>query len=289
MMETKQALEQLSKGMEPTLTEAGFAPVARDEDDALTFVGEAGVLRIWLRDDKAALGLSRQPVDIAQDGDFDQLSLSLLELAAADERDIKYVIDDFCDVLREKFVRRKGAAAGKKLPKSISKTAIKNGDAYYDAITFGNSFTGIFSELRQAYKDNYELYGEFLCEEFFRQHGNAVVLETIRRNDKTEMQRMFRLFNDVYENGLNDVQSLLVVTILGGMENDQRLLANCVDYMSEELAPVVIRVNAYLASKAGQTARQRLEHPPIYKPKKKKKQGVFSQMFSGGGAALPSM
>ena len=107
------------------------------------------------------------------------------------------------------------------------------------------------------------------------------MLRIIEKGDKTQLNRLFGLFNDVYENGVNDVQSLICVTILGAL--DEVLLARCADYMSADLAPVAIRVNRYLASGAGKSARMRLENPPLYKPKKQKKQGLLSQMMGGGG------
>jgi hypothetical protein len=299
MMEASTALELLLKGMEPALEEVGFKvllpeglpkgalPVEEIEGKlAATFAGEAGTLRLELFDDKAALLFCAAPAAEAEEGDFTRISLSLLELEPATERDCKSVAEDFSEEVTRRLRKRKpGAplAPGKKPPKSVSKSAIKNGDAYYDPLSFANSFTGIYPELRAAYKENYEKYGEFFAEEFFLQYGNAVVLATIRQNDTVTMRRLFNLLNEVYENGINEVQSLVTVTILGALENDEAMLANCVDYMSKDLAPVVIRLNKYLASPAGKKAKAQLEHPPVYKPKKEKKQGIFQQLLGGGG------
>ncbi|MDR3313283.1 MAG: hypothetical protein LBS96_02360 [Oscillospiraceae bacterium] len=289
MMEASTALELLLKGMEPALEEINFkaSPVEEAEGKLIAaYAGEDGTLRLELFDDKAALLFSPRPPEEAEEGDFARISLSLLELEAATEKDCKSVAEDFSEeVVRRLRKRKPGAplAPGKKPPKSISKSAIKNGDAYYDALSFANSFTGIYPELRAAYKENYEKYGEFLAEEFFLQHGNAAVLATIRQNDALAMRRLFSLLNDVYENGVNEVQSLVTVTILGVLENDEALLAGCVDYMSKDLAPVVIRLNKYLASPAGKKARAQLETPPPYKPKKEKKPGLFQQLLGGGG------
>ena len=103
------------------------------------------------------------------------------------------------------------------------------------------------------------------------------------------MKKLFQIFNDIYEDGTNDTQSLIAVTILGGLNNDQILLARCVDYMSETLAPPVIEVNRYLASAAGKKAAKKLLAPPPYKPKKKKKSGLLAQLMAGGGGMNPPM
>ena len=295
MMNAKTALDLILKGMEPALQETEFKPVKPREEEYIALYARRGeTLRIKVEDDRAALQHCLRDPDMAPDGDFKQLAVSLLELDVAAEGDCRYIAGDFADVVQEKFrVKKKGAglAAGAKLPKSISKTAIKNGDAYYDALSFGNSFTAMFPELRAAYKANYEKYGEFLAEEFFlRGGGNDMVLRIVQSNDKAQLKRLFGLLNEVYENGVNDVQSLICVTILGALGSDEVLLARCTDYMSVDLAPVAIRVNRYLASGSGKSARMRLENPPLYKPKRQKKQGLFSQMMSGGGqGGMPGM
>lgn len=281
MMKTNTALELILKGLAPALAETGFKESRREGEGAAFFAGEAGVLCIELAEDRAALRFCEGE----EEGDYTQLSLSLLELDEASERDCKYISSEFAEVVSDKFGKRKKTqtAAAKKPPKSVSKTAIRNGDAYYDALSFGNAFTGAFPELRGEYRANYEKHGEFMAEEFFRDHGNALVMEIIREGDKARMKRLFSLFNEVYENGVNDVQSLVAVTVLGSIGNDEVLLARCTDYMSRDLAPVVIRVNQYLASGAGRSARKKLENPPPYKPKKQKKPGLLQQMMMGGG------
>ena len=288
-MNAKTALDLILKGMEPALQETDFVAVKPRADETIALYARSGeTLRVKVEDDRAALQYCPREPELAMDGDFKQIAVTLLELDTAAEGDCRYIAGDFAEAVQEKFrIRKKGAALapGAKLPKSISKTAIKNGDAYYDALSFGNSFTSMFPELRASYKANYEKYGEFLAEEFFlRGGGNETVLRIIGKGDKAQLNRLFGLFNDVYENGVNDVQSLICVTILGAL--DEVLLARCADYMSADLAPVAIRVNRYLASNAGKSARMRLENPPLYKPKKQKKQGMLSQMMGGGGGGI---
>ena len=291
MMNAKTALDLILKGMEPALTETEFKyDKTLSEETVALFGRDDETLRVKVEDDRAALQHCPREPALALDGDFKQLAVSLLELDVAAEGDCRYIANDFAEAVLEKFrKRRKGApvAPGAKPPKSISKTAIKNGDAYYDALSFGNSFTSMFPELRAAYKANYEKYGEFLAEEFFlRGGGNETVARIVEENNPAQMKRLFGLFNEVYENGVNDVQSLICVTILGSLGNDEVQLARCADYMSTDLAPVAIRVNRYLASGAGKKAKARLENPPLYRPKKEKKQGLFAQMMSGGGQGL---
>ena len=93
------------------------------------------------------------------------------------------------------------------------------------------------------------------------------------------MKKLFNLLNDIYEDGTNETQSVIAVTILGSLENNQELLANCVDYMSEDMTAPVINVNKFLYSKSGKSARMRLENPPKYKPAKpNKNKGMMSRL-----------
>ena len=103
------------------------------------------------------------------------------------------------------------------------------------------------------------------------------MLDVIRENNPVKMKKLFNLLNDIYEDGTNETQSIIAVTILGSMNNDQQLLANCIDYMCEDMMSPVIQVNKYLES--SKSAKMRLENPPKYKPKKaKKKSGVMSNL-----------
>ena len=110
---------------------------------------------------------------------------------------------------------------------------------------------------------------------FFKNHAAPVVIKVIKENDPQKMRKLFNLLNEIYDDGTNEIQSIIAVTVLGELNNDQDLLANCVDYMSADMISPVVQVNKYLAK--SKSARMRLENPPKYKPKKKKKK---KNMFS---------
>ncbi|MCL2530811.1 MAG: hypothetical protein FWE40_01475 [Oscillospiraceae bacterium] len=277
MLSETTALQALTKTMLPALQKAGFAQQKSTETNTAVFSGEEGVLHLVLADDRVTLEHSDDA-----DGEFTNLSAGLLELSSATDRDLNFWGGVLAENITRKFNKEsyKPSAAGKKPPpKSISKSAIKKGDAYYDTLALGNSFTGIYPDLRAEFKDNYEHYGEFLADEFFCKCGTAAVLQSLQQNDKVQLKRVFNLFNDVYENGMNEAQSTVCVTILGSFSAVQ--LADCLDYLSDDLRPVAVQVNKYLCSSAGKNACKRLEHPPIYRPKKEKKPGMLQQLMSG--------
>ncbi|MPN38467.1 hypothetical protein SDC9_185991 [bioreactor metagenome] len=96
-------------------------------------------------------------------------------------------------------------------------------------------------------------------------------IDTIKKNEKQSMKKLFNLLNDIYVDGTNDIQGIIAVTILGQLNNDQVLIANCLDYMDPDLTKAVIHVNQYLGSKNGQKAINLLQNPPRYKPEREKR------------------
>ncbi len=283
------ALSAVLKGMEDALKAYGFeavypANVKRDELPAVTesgkitidFRGEKGALRIEHFDDKVALLITEKTGEDVAESDFGQLSLSLLDPKTADEKDTRYIADDFSDSLNQRFGGKNKGGSSSKLPAPVSKAAAKSGAVSYDANTLGSRFTVLYPELRAAYKANVDQYGVFLAEEFFANGGTAAVVQTIKGNDKLKMKKLFGLLNEIYEDGTNEIQSLIAVSILGSLNNDQELLANCVDYMCKDMLGPVVQINKYLASAGGKGAKMRLDNPPPYKPQKAKKKNPIT-------------
>lgn len=290
MAEINEIISSIYDGVSKAAADCGLSPVFPEgkgksetpsKEDAgriiIEFKGEGKGAKIEHFNNKIALFGARKEGEILS-SDFSQLALSLLEVETANDKDIKYIVNDFSDTLIETFGTKNQKPVKSKLPTPVSKAAAKSGAVSYDPNTLANRFTTIYPQLREEYKANIEKYGQFLPEDFFVNYGNAVVLETIKKNNPTEMKKLFKLLNDIYEDGTNETQSLICVTILGSLENDQELLANCVDYMSNDLTGPVINVNKYLWSRDGKGARMKLENPPAYKPKKKKNNGIMSSL-----------
>lgn len=262
--------------------------VLYEKDDALwaRYVGEKGVVAFCVSGGKITI-FSGENVDEPENTPK-KLTSSLFD-ENADERDVKYVVCDCAETLNDKFgakapVNKKAQQI--KAAQTVSKTAVKNG-SFYDPNTLASKLCLVFPELRPYYKENIAKYGEFLAEEFFVNYGTSKVVGAIKENNPQTMKKLFQVLNEIYEDGTNDTQSLIAVTILGELNNDQILLARCVDYMSETMAPPVIEVNRYLASASGKKAKKKLKNPPAYKPKKQKKPGMFAQAMAESGGIQP--
>ena len=290
MLELNYALEKIMKGIEEKTAELGFRPEYPDgifppqlpveadgNKSVIMYRGERGRIRITHEGDKLALYCAKADEEDTPDDDMPRTSLSLLDLETFNDKDLKYIYEEYIETFDKKF-GQKAAHSGKKAPTPVSRSQAKSGALAYDANTLGSRFTTIYPELRDEYKSNLDLYGEFLAEDFFVNHGNRLVIETIRENDKIKMRKLFKLFNDIYEDGTNDTQSLVAVTILGcSFADNPELFENAKEYFSETMAEPVEEIFRYLSK--SKSARMRLENPPLYKPKKEKKKGMLSSML----------
>lgn len=292
-METKEALALIYKSVSPVLEENGFEPIyppdvrkneipieERADKLRISFQGGKGAVRIEYKEERMVLLCTEINASEATDEDYKQASLSLFDPSTADDKDIRYIGNEFSDTVRQKFGKKDRGTAKTKLSTPVSKSAAKSGALAYDPNTLASRFTTMYPELREMYKANVEKYGDFLAEEFFREYGTPAAMQTIRQNDKQRMKKLFNLLDDIYEDGTNETQSLIAVTILGAMHTDPQLVENAKEYMSETLAQPVLAVVRYLNSPAGKRAEKKLENPPPYKPKKaQKEKGIFRQML----------
>lgn len=249
-----------------------FADASEDEKGFyMTYGSDFGFFKISLVDNKAVFSVAA-PAAEGGELEFKDMSTSYFEIGAADDKDLRYLVNECNDNIEENFKISKNIKniSDIKLPPTVSKSAAKSGSSYYDAATLASRYTVIFPQLRDEYKRNIETYGEFLPDEFFNEYAYAAI-DVIKSGDKTQMKKLFNMFNDIYLDGTNETQSIIAVTILSKLNNDTELLASCVDYMDPELASAVINVNKYLATRAGKKMQYLLDNPPQYKPPKQKK------------------
>lgn len=290
MLELNNALELIIKGLEEKTTELGFKPEYPDGvfppqlpveeingKSVIMYRGERGRIRLEYDNGKLGLFCAKETQDDTPDDDMPRASLSLLDLETFNEKDVKYICQEYCETF-EKLFSHKPAHSGKKAPTPVSRTQAKSGALSYDANTLGSRFTTLYPELREEYKANLDAYGEFLAEDFFVNHGNKVVLETIRENNPMKMKKLFKLLNDIYEDGTNDTQSIVAVTILGcTLSENADLVDIAKEHFSDTMKEPVCEIIKYLSK--SKSAKMRLENPPLYKPKKEKKKGMLASML----------
>lgn len=287
-MELNEAFGLIIKGIESTMNDNGFSVVIPDSiargelpvvnkngSTILTYSGQKGSVKIEFLEGKISLFCAQSQAESAVEDDYKRITMTLFDPTNADNKDIKYLVNDFCDGVNETYGKKNNGK--KRLPQPVSKSEAKSGAAYYDLNTLGSRFATIYPELKDVYRANIAKYDEFLADDFFVNYGNAKFRETVQRNDPTQMKKLFNMLNEVYNDGTNQTQSVIVVTILGSLYDDEKLLANCVDYMGD-MTLSVIETNKLLKKSS---TRAKLEHPPLYKPKKQKKSS-FMNTLNGG-------
>ncbi|MBR3790008.1 MAG: hypothetical protein IKK46_04070 [Clostridia bacterium] len=293
MLELDNALNLIIKGLESTTKELGFkvvypdgvrppeAPVFKENNSSyISYTGEKGRIRIVFKKNQLALHCATVDEEDTPDDDMKRISLSLLELEEYEEKDLSYIYEEFTESLLNTFKSKHDLRGNVKMPTPVSKSKAKNGVQYFDAVTLGNKMGSIYPELKEEYKNNITEYGEFLPEEFFVTHGNKFIEETIRQNDKQKMRKLFNILNEIYDDGTNDTQSLIGVTILGTiLSENPDLLPNAESYFGDVMREPVTEIIKYLSSPRSKGAKMRLKNPPIYKPKAKKKKGFMQEMM----------
>lgn len=276
MIELKDAYSSIAKQLENVNKELGFKKYAED-DNAIYFKGEKGIYRLIFDKDSNILQFECSYEDNGDKTEYNTISRSLFEIDVIDERDIKSMSNEIIDELERLFKVRKQVNLDKvKMPKAVSRTKAKNGLISYDVDSLANRFGALYPEFKDEIKSNVLAYGEFLPEDFFQNHGNAKVLDVIKNGPASERKRLFKMLGEVFEDGTNEVQDIIAVTILGEMKNDKDMMAVADEYMTEYMAGPVHEVNKLTGKKNRFT--RKLNNPPAYKPKKSNSYSLSNQL-----------
>lgn len=268
-----------------TLAKYGYSPLENcGNENEVFYSGEHGIIKFTYENEKVFAFEGKDAED--PESATKRIFLCLLS-SSPSQRDLTYVSNEFNSILDDKYgvkeIAPKSKKAGSNKPaQTVSKAAVKNG-SFYDPTTLASKLCLVFPELREQYKEAAS-GKEFLYEEYFKTYATPKIISAIKQNNPATMKKLFQVLNEIYEDGSNDTQTLIAVSILGTLDNDQILLARCIDYMSPTLTPTVIEVNKYLATSSGKKAKKKLENPPVYKPKKnKQKKGLMDKLMGGGG------
>ncbi len=258
----------------------GCPAYERGEAAVMDFSGEKGIVRFVFSDNRIHLLFAEKDAPREDDSAFSKDTTYLFVLEEYNEKDAKGISNEIIDYMNETFIVKQKTPIKPKNISTVSRSSVKSGLLSYDPITLATKLSGIYPELKDRIAENIDSYGEFLCEDFFVSHGNACIERTIRENHPQKMKRLFNVLSEIYEDGTNEVQSLIVVTCLGWIENDPELMQRIIPYLPDSMVEPVCAVSKRL--KKSNSARMRLQNPPKYKPpKQKKKGGIMSQLMGG--------
>lgn len=268
-MEISEVLRIIEKGLDKTNGELGFKKTACENEHSLTFEGEKGLYRVAFEEESSTVVFECADAPETGEPEFKSISRSLFDLETYDERDAKSLSNEISDEISSLFKSRKKVDLDKvKMPKAVSRAKAKNGIISYDTDSLANRFGTLYPDMKDAVKENIVKYGEFLPETFFCEVGTAKIIDVIANGNETDRKKLFKMLNEVYEDGTNEVQDIIGVTILGEMKNDPKLMEVADQYMSEYMSGPVHEINKI--TRKDNSLTKKLKNPPPYKPKKKK-------------------
>ena len=266
-MQLTEAFKIIDKRLTDFNNELGFKKV-EETDKSMTYSGDKGSYRL-VYDSESTIIAFECAYSEAENAEFNTISRSLFDIDVIDERDAKSTANEVCDELERMFKSRKPVDLDKvKMPKAVSRGQAKRGTLSYDVDSLANRFGALYPEFKDEIKLNIATYGEFLPETFFMEHGNDKVLGIIKNGTAQEQKKLFKMLGEIFEDGTNEVQDVIAVTILGEMKNDPAMMEVADKYMTEYMSGPVHEVNKITAKKNGLT--KKLSNPPAYKPKKNK-------------------
>lgn len=294
MIELSTVFSTLYAELEPTMTKLGFksdkpadiekgaTPVfTRDKALYLSYSGEKGKVRVLFNEDKIRLLVGEKDAKSEDDSDYTLLVSFLLILDEYELRDVKSTANELIENLEDAYSPKQIAKRQQniKAQATVSRSAVKSGSLLYDPATLAIRLASLYPELKDEYKAHIGIYDEFLCEDFFVNKVNPRVFATIKENNPQRMKKLFGILNEIYADGTNEVQDVIVVTMLASFNYEGEMLQNVLKYVSDTVVEPFVRVNKHL--KSSKSARMRLENPPKYKPKKqKKKKSMMSSLMN---------
>lgn len=267
-MEITEVFRIIEKQLDSTNKELEFKK-DKATDESISFSGEKGIYRI-VYDSSSSIMAFECAYENSENAEFNTISRSLFDAESYDERDAKSLANEINDEITSLFKSRKKVDLDKiKMPKAVSRTKAKNGVVSYDTDSLANRFATLYPDMKDDIRANIAQYGEFLPETFFMEKGSARIIDVIANGSETDVKKLFKMLNEVYEDGTNEVQDIIGVTILGEMENDPKLMEVADKYMSDYMSGPVHEINKITAKNNSLT--KKLKNPPPYKPKKKRK------------------
>ena len=212
-------LYDIFKGIEKNLSDAnkqyGFTR-KESAENTLTFGGDKGSYRLVHNGENNILTFECAYEYSGENTEYNTISRLLLDPENIDDREIRSVSNEILEETERLFKTNKPVNLDKvKMPKSVSRSKAKNGLISYDVDSLANRFGALYPEFKDTIKQMVVDYGEFLPETFFTEYGNAKVLDVIKNGSEAEQKKLFKALGEIYEDGTNEVQDVIGVTILG--------------------------------------------------------------------------
>lgn len=274
MVSNKDALQTLIKSIDGTMTAAKFAlssaKAPEELSEPITYSGEYGEVELKIVDNILSINCK------ALGTDWKTVTETLFDPSEEDwdDKATKSTANAICEAVSTYYGTEcvfpgkaaKATPNTKKDAKIIEvdpqentkKSKKKDAVASYEPEALAIRMENIFQDLKGEMVNNIEKYEIFLPEEYFETLITPRIIEAIKLNDRPTLKKVFNTFNNFYDEGDNNIQSLIVVSILGmNLAQDDTLLEKCETFMDENLKNAVTPVVTYL--KTGKGAKKKID------------------------------
>lgn len=196
-------------GIFEAVKEKGFKKEKFEKGEYLTDGKRA--FMIDYDDEKQLISLKTAFLEEGEGVDWKELSSWLMGEDASD-KDKLSIKNDFVDTIHEQLGIKAGITGIKKIEMPSKK---KKADSI-DMESFSARFLAIFTEHKDAYKQNIIKYNEFLYDDFFKNYGVKELQNVLEEGNKRHISKYFELLNTAYINGEQNVSATVIYTIFCG-------------------------------------------------------------------------
>ena len=213
-MELTNIFNAIENHLKNTNEELGFKK-SDAANSSLAFKSDSGSYRLVYDDDSNILAFECAYDVDGSTSEFNTVSRLLLEPENVDDREVRSLSNEIIEEVERLFKTNKKVNLEKvKMPKAVSRTKAKNGLISYDVDSLANRFGALYPDFKDTIKQNIVDYGEFLPETFFAEYGNERVLSVIKNGSDAERKKLFKLLNEIFEDGTNEVQDIIAAAVL---------------------------------------------------------------------------
>ena len=156
------------------------------------------------------------------DEEYATKQVYLFDTAAGDgEAQAVSIGNDFAESLTEKSAQAATAGNLRQAP-AAQRNKSKDSDET-GAVFFVNRIPNVLPEVREPLLAHKEHYGQLLPNCFCEQCVNVALANLIRDNNRTKLDKLFDFLGGMYHSGDTDVKSIITMTILNSIENENNI------------------------------------------------------------------
>ncbi|MBR6408526.1 MAG: hypothetical protein IKS19_08120 [Clostridia bacterium] len=216
-------------------TKNGFEEKTVDKKDSdvwqAVYANDGKSFRLaWINSDKK-FTLDLAPVSNGQTEDYKNVSVWLFDPADGTAADAKSIANDFEDSAKDYISGAKQPRATRIDPKVAAKKK-------HNYMEFCRAACVLYPQFNEAFERRESASGEFNPDEFAVETLGEYMMDMLAQKKNAQLKKLFGFFNQSYETGDIDVQSIIMVTLYGMFRDRDDINETAEKYISENLLPL---------------------------------------------------